>query len=165
VYPVRFGFIEVRRRFDALLANGHYAEALRASVFAFEKTLKRTLRYCALNRGFGSKQCDKLFDRMGFQQMQNAWPVFERDHRTLAEFVGQNDWPHVPSAVTMRNKLVHGERVMNANEVMRGNAMQEFQFDPWQPIPGRKKSSLAWLGLKQTSILERKDFGPKDKDE
>jgi len=165
MYPVSQGFSEVDNRLSALLNNGHHAEALLASVFALEKTTRRALRFCALNRGFSSKQCDKLFENMGFKNMTVAWPVFEKAHRTLPEFIGENVWQHVPEAVTMRNKMVHGARVYQlvdckekANLVrsailaFRDKSIAELGCDPWSQLPGRPKSRLEWLGLKQPEV-------------
>jgi hypothetical protein len=162
VYPVSEGFEEVGVRLTALIKNGHHAEALLASVFALEKTIRRSLRFCALNRGFSSSQCDSLFARMCFDQMKNAWPVFEKDHRTLPDFIGNNVWQHVPEAVTMRNKMVHGARVYQLAEckdkaelvrvaiaALRDKSIAELGCDPWSQLPGRKKSSLNWLNLNQ----------------
>ena len=55
MYPVKLGFVEVDKRLNSLIDNNHHGEALLASVFAMEKTIRRTLRFCALNRGFYSK--------------------------------------------------------------------------------------------------------------
>lgn len=164
MYPVRLGFTEVNNRLDALINNGHHSEALLASVFALEKTIRRSLRFCALNRGFTSKQCNRLFTRMGFKDMTESWPVFERDHRTLPEFIGSNHWQHVPESVTMRNKIVHGARVFQladcrdkavlvrrAMEELRDRSVAELGCDPWTTLPGRRKPSLVWLGLSKNS--------------
>ena len=165
MYPVKRGYAEVSSRLQALIDNEHYGEALLASVFVMEKTIRRTLRFCALNRGFTSKQCDRLFQKMGFHDMVTAWPVFERCYRTLPEFVGPDVWQHVSEAVTMRNKLVHGSRVYNlshcrdkaltvktAIEVLRDRSIQELGCDPWHQLPARKKTSLIWHGLRQPRL-------------
>lgn len=162
MYPVTFGFDEVNTRLDALARNDLHAEALLAGIFAFEKSVRRALRYCALNRGFTSKQCDDLFANVGFRNMVRMWPVFEKNHRTLQDFVGSQVWQHVPGAVTMRNKMVHGARVYSpddckdktasvrkAIEAFRDKSISELGCDPWSRLPGRRKSSLGWLGLKQ----------------
>ena len=70
MYPVSLGFAEAEKRMAALSANGHHAEALITSVFTLEKTLRRSLRCCAVRRGFTSKQADKLFGNMGFKNLQ-----------------------------------------------------------------------------------------------
>jgi hypothetical protein len=163
VYPVSQGFAEVTVRLSALINNGHHSEALLASVFALEKTIRRSLRFCALNRGFSSKQCDSLFANMGFRAMTEAWPVFEKYHRTLPIFIGNEVWQHVPEAVTMRNKMVHGARVyqqaeckkraelvQKAMEELRNKSIADLGCDPWSLLLGRNKSSLSWLSLKQS---------------
>ena len=55
MYPVKQGYVEVDKRLNALINNGNHDEALLTSVFVMEKTIRRTLRYCALNRGFTSR--------------------------------------------------------------------------------------------------------------
>ena len=168
MYPAKQGYVEVDKRLNALINNGNHDEALLASVFVMEKTIRRTLRYCALNRGFTSRQCNKIFKYMSFDAMKRVWPVFERDHRTLPEFIGNNVWQHVPEAVKMRNKIVHGSRVYNlsdcrekalrvkdAIEVLRNTAMQDLGCDPWNRLPGKKKTSLDWLNLKQSLVVSK----------
>ena len=168
MYPIKQSFVEVEKRLNALIDNGYHGEALLASVFTMEKTILRTLRFCALNRGFTSKQCDQIFENMGFKNLTMAWPVFERDYRTLPEFIGNNVWQHVPGAVAMRNKMVHGSRgynlsdcrekalrVKNAIEVLRDTAMQDLGCDPWNRLPGKKKASLVWLDIKQSLVVSK----------
>ena len=168
MFPVKQGYVEVNNRLNALIINGRHDEALLASVFVMEKTIRRALRFCALNRGFASKQCDKIFKNMSFYHMKRVWPVFERDYRTLPEFVGKNVWQHVPKAVTMRNNMVHGSRtyslsdcqdkalkVKDAIEVLRNTAMQDLGCDPWNRLPGKKKTSLVWLDLKQSLVVSK----------
>ena len=169
MYPVKQGFVGVDHRLSALIKNGHHGEALLAAVFAMEKTIRRTIRFCALNRGFSSKQCDQLFHKMSFVGLTKAWPVFERYERTLPEFLGNNVWQPVPEAVTMRNNIVHGSRVYklsdcrdkaqsvkDAIEVLRDQAMQDLGCDPWYQLPGKSTASLAWLGLHQSRISPKR---------
>ncbi len=162
MYPISKGYGEVITRLDALSNNGHHAEALLASVFAMEKTVRRSLRYCMLNRGFTSVQCDKLLERKGFKDMTGYWPVFDKEHRSLPDFIGQNTWQHVPKAVKMRNDMVHGARVFNLTEcrdatlevrraldVLRNQSIAELSCDPWSTLPSKRKSSLPWLAIDQ----------------
>ena len=158
MYPVSLGFAEAEKRMAALTANGHHAEALITSVFTLEKTLRRSLRCCAVKRGFTSKQAEKLFANMGFKNLQEMWPVFAPHQDSLSTYIGHANWQHVPAAVTMRNKLVHGERVYNLSECQEKTAqvltaLQSFQarlridigFDGWTRIPVRIKPALQWL--------------------
>lgn len=160
MYPVSFGFQEAERRIRALLANGHHAEALITSVFTFEKTLRRTLRFCAVSRGFTSKQAEALFNGMGFKDLKEVWPCFEKEHRSLPEFIGNSKWQHVQPAVTMRNKLAHGERVyklidcklaaeqiLDALNEFRAKLNADIQFDGWSRLPVRRKAALQWHAL------------------
>jgi hypothetical protein len=158
MYPVSLGYLEARKRINKLIQNGHHAEALVTSVFTFEKTLRRSLQFCAIARGFTSKQVQLLFERNAFEKLKLVWPCFERNHRTLPEFVGANDWQHVMRAVGMRNKLVHGERaflladceaattgILNALDAFQAKLKAEFSFDGWTRLPVRRKAMTLWL--------------------
>ncbi len=168
MYPVSLGFQEAERRIRALLANGHNAEALITSVFTFEKTLRRALRFCAVARGFTSKQSKALFDNMGFKDLKEVWPCFEKENRPLPDFIGHAKWQHVQPAITMRNKLAHGERVykladcqlaaervMDALNEFRAILTAEIQFDGWSRLPVRRKAALQWH-----TILTSPSSGP-----
>lgn len=167
MYPVSLGFQEAERRIRALLANGHNAEALITSVFTFEKTLRRALRFCAVSRGFTSKQAEALFDNMGFKDLKEIWPCFEKENRSLPDFVGNTKWQHVQPAFTMRNKLAHGERVykladcqlaaellLDALNEFRAKLSAEIQFDGWSRLPVRRKAALQWHTLKTSPPYE-----------
>ncbi len=164
MYPVNRGYLEAETRMNNLIQGGHHAEALLASVFAFEKTVRRTLRFCALNRGLTSKQCDKLFKNSGLEAMKEVWPIFEKQNRALPDFIGQKIWQPVPEAVKMRNKMVHGVRVFSLNdckekaelvitalETLRNRSISELSCDPWSRLPGKKASCLPWLNLSNRS--------------
>lgn len=156
MYPVCLGFAQAENRIRQLMTNDHHAEALVTAVFTFEKTLRRAVKYCVVARGFTSKQADLLVGKKGFEELTKLWPCFEPQHQPLAAFVGLK-WQHVPPAVTMRNKLAHGERVFKlvdcqvaANQVL--DALNDFRtqltahikFDGWSRIPTRRKSKLLW---------------------
>ena len=160
MYPISLGFQEAELRISTLIANGHHAEALITSVFSFEKTLRRALRFCAVSRGFTSKHAEILFDNMGFKDLKEIWPCFDKQHRLLPEFIGNAKWQHIQPAVTMRNKLAHGERVykladcklaaemvLEALNEFRANLQAEIQFDGWSRLPVRRKAALQWLPL------------------
>jgi hypothetical protein len=156
MYPITLGFGEVQHRLDALHQNGHFAEAFLSSVFVFEKAAKRGLRYFALARGFSSSQADELFGKLGFNDTKDAWPVYERNHTTLAVATGQ-EWQYVPPAVKKRNKLVHGAqvfdledcrdialKVFDATKSLRGWVKSHHNIDVWSTLPRRLTPSLGW---------------------
>jgi hypothetical protein len=156
MYPVTLGFSQAEARILELLANGHSAEALLTCVFTFEKTLRRALKYCIIARGFTSKQSEEVLGQRGFQQLVKLWPCFAPQHQTLPAFVGKK-WQYVQPAVTMRNKLVHGERVFdladcNTAATQMLGALNDFRtqlqtnvsFDGWSRIPIRRKGRLSW---------------------
>ena len=156
MYPVSLGYDEAVRRIEALMENGHDAEALLTSVFTFEKTIRRMLRFYAVRRGFTSKQSGLLFANMGFHQLKDVWPCFEKNNRSLPDTVGTH-WQKVPPAVTMRNKIVHGEQVfklatcraeaesvLKALDALRQQALKDVSYDGWSRLPVRFKPRLGW---------------------
>ena len=157
MYPVSLGYHEAVRRIQSLITNGHDAEALLTSVFTFEKTVRRMLRFYAVRRGFASKQSDLLFVKMGFHQLKDVWPCFERNNRSLPDTVGAH-WQTVPPAVTMRNKIVHGEQafklttcraeaenVLKALDALRNQTLTDVSYDGWSRLPVRIKPRLGWI--------------------
>ena len=159
MYPVSLGVNEARSRIEGLLKNGHHAEALLTSVFTVEKTLKRTLKYIMIRRGFTSGHADKLLDRYkGLAALRDVWSCFDTESKGLPELVGDEHWRRLPEAQTMRNKLVHGERVYKladcrvlAEYVLASLGRitsvfrQRYGYDGWTKLPTRKKSALSWL--------------------
>lgn len=156
MYPVSLGYNEAVRRIQNLLENGHDAEALLTAVFTFEKTVRRMLRFYAVRRGFTSKQSELLFSKMGFHQLKDVWACFERENRSLPDTVGKL-WHCVPSAVTMRNKIVHGEQVfklaacrieaenvLKALDAFREHVLKNVNYDGWSRLPVRIKPRLSW---------------------
>lgn len=156
MYPVSLGYGEAVRRIQALLNNGHEAEALLTSVFTLEKTIRRMLRFYAVRRGFTSKQSEILFAKMGFHQLKDVWSCFEKNNRSLPDTVG-TAWQKIPAAVTMRNRIVHGEQVFNlatcraeaenvlkALDALRQQTLNDVSYDGWSRLPVRVKPRLGW---------------------
>jgi hypothetical protein len=156
MYPISLGYDQATSRIQALLANGHHAEALLTAVFTFEKTVRRMLRYYAVCRGFTSKHAEVLFAKMGFHQLKDVWQCFEKSNRSLPDSVGLH-WQCIPHAVTMRNKIVHGEQVynlaeckaeaqnvLNALDAFRKTSLNDVGYDGWTKLPVRRKPRLEW---------------------
>ncbi len=76
MYPVKLGFDEAIRRARSLIDNGHHAEALVSAVFTVEKTLRRSLRFAIVARGFTSGQADKIIGRSGLECSLGTVPVY-----------------------------------------------------------------------------------------
>lgn len=160
MYPVKLGLVEAKCRMNKLMENGHDAELLLTSVFTLEKTIKRILKHCIIRRGFKSDHADKIISKSGFNQLKELWPVFARSNENLCDSFGQNSqavWQHIPEAVTMRNKLVHGEKVYDlshckskasqvliAIDALSKYSKTEFGFDGWSRIKSRRKPILTW---------------------
>ena len=158
MYPISLGFDEAVNRIEALLKNGHDAEALVTSVFTLEKTMRRSLKIAILARGFSLKQSQRFTERKGFAELKEMWDLFDKEHRTLPVLVGNQDWQNIPAAVEMRNKLVHGANVYKLSECklfaghvltalkkLRSTVQSEYRRDPWQRITGKRNPRLQWL--------------------
>jgi hypothetical protein len=157
MYPVRLAFSEVLERIEALIANGHHAEALVTSMFTFEKLVKRILRRAIVARGFSLAHAETMLDRNGLEQLLEKWAVFERDHRTLPQILG-NEWRPIPAAKKARNDLVHGnkvfklekcreqaESVLVALRKLHRVMSEDYGVDPWGKRP-RERGGLPWNG-------------------
>jgi hypothetical protein len=158
MYPVSLGFNEALRRIELLSKNGHHAEALLTSVFTFEKTARRALRLCIVARGFTSKQAEALLKSAnGIARMKEFWPVFAKGNETMQSLTGSN-WQYLMTAQTMRNKLVHGERVYNLDEckavsekvvvalrTFKGALDKHLERDVWTYLPRRSSAKLQWF--------------------
>lgn len=157
MYPISLGYDEAVRRIKQLIKNGHHAEALITSVFTLEKTVRRSLHFMVVSRGFTSKHVKLLLDRKGFEDLKKLWPCFEKSHCALPDVIGAKTWQRIPKAVEMRNKLVHGiqvfqlkdckcyaEYVLDALASLRTYLQREIGFDGWSKLPIRKKSILGW---------------------
>ena len=158
MYSVRLGFRMALKRIGALTRNKYNAEALVTSVFTLEKLMRRSLRLAMLARGFTSNQATRLIGRKGFKEIKEMWDIFDRQHRTLQLMIGNNEWQHVPKAVEMRNRLVHGQQVFKAQNCdaytkhvlaalkkLHREILSDYCSDPWTVLKARKKSKLQWL--------------------
>jgi hypothetical protein len=110
-----------------------------------------------LARGFTSSQATRLIGRKGFKEIKEMWDIFDRQHRTLQLMIGNNEWQHVPKAVEMRNRLVHGQQVFKAQNCdaytkhvlaalkkLHREIRSDYGSDPWTVLKDRKKSKLQW---------------------
>lgn len=158
MYPISLGFNGAITRIQTLLTNGHDAEALVTSIFTLEKTMRRSLKIAILARGFSMKQSQRLTERKGFNDLKEMWDLFDSSYRTLPTFLGNTHWQHVPAAVDMRNKLVHGAKVYKladcrlfaahvvaALTALQAKVQAEYKRDPWQRITGKRNPRLQWL--------------------
>ena len=117
MYPVKLGIEEAKKRINTLIKNGHHAEALVTSMFTVEKTLRRTLRQIIVSAGFTSKQSDKIISNLrGLDSVKNSWELYEPNNKKLTDLISQEDWKQFRDVATMRNKMIHGERVYNLDK-------------------------------------------------
>lgn len=174
MYPVRLGYNEAINRILELKKNGHHAESLVTSVFTAEKTLRRTLRQLIISCGFKSLIAERIISRMnGIGAVQEAWDIYDPEHRKLSEILSGNDLRVIVEASKLRNKLIHGEKVYkpelceeNTIKVLESlgrivNVLnQEYGFNGWSEIKSRKVSRLhvdPKVKLPETKKRESKD--------
>jgi hypothetical protein len=116
------------------------------------------MRVAVVSRGFTSKQADQLLKRRGFHDLKDIWEIFDRNHETLVETIGEAHWQHIPAAVTARNQLVHGQKVFGlahcdrlANQVLtaltrlHAQTTNRYGRDPWEKIKVRLTARLQGL--------------------
>jgi len=156
MYSVRLGYDKAVARIRNLIKNGHYAEALVTSVFTIEKTLCRTLKQLIVSSGFPSRYADVILKQFqGLDKIKKVWPCFDPNNEGLPSIIGDANWQIIPQAQTMRNKLVHGERVYTLNECHKTavdmlsalDATREafnlrYGFDGWSTLSVRIRSAL-----------------------
>jgi hypothetical protein len=112
MYPVRLGYTQAVSRIQKLMKNGHHPEALVSCAFTVEKTLRRTLREIVVSAGFASKQADKIVRGCnGLEALKRNWEIYDPNNKALTDIVPKTDWAQFRKVATMRNKMVHGERV------------------------------------------------------
>jgi len=156
MYPVTIGYAGAVQRITDLMNNGHHAEALVTTAFTVEKTLRRTLRQIVVSAGFRSTIAEKIVkDLRGLDAIKKAWELYDPAHRTLPAIVGDADWKTFQDTATMRNKLVHGERVYKLAECqqqatdalaalnrVKAALDREYSFSGWDKLKVRKTSRL-----------------------
>jgi hypothetical protein len=163
MYPVSLGYNEARRRIQILIENGHLAEALLTSVFTFEKTYRRALRYCVIARGFTSKQTNVLLKQKSFRDLMELWQCFSPNNERFPAMMGLHHQKLI-KAIDMRNKLVHGNQVftleqcatevgnvLDALDTLRDKLTQNINYDGWTRLPVRTKSRLEWHRFSRNS--------------
>ena len=154
MYPVRLGHDVAIGRIERLLANGHHAEALVTSVFTVEKVLRRTLKELIVSAGFTSKAANRLMKRFDeFQKTREVWWCFDPAGEALPSIIGTRHWQAISPSVTMRNKLVHGERTYSlsecesrANELLEALRQIESTFQKRYGYSGWNNNSVRRVG-------------------
>ena len=156
MYPVSIGYAGAVARINALLINGHDAEALVTAVFTAEKTLRRTLRQLIVSAGFSSNIADKIVRRLnGVFAVADAWELYDPRNRKLTTVIAPVDWQTFREAAEMRNQLVHGTRVYDLAECRNRAASvlsalssvktaldREYGYSGWTPHSVRRKAQL-----------------------
>ena len=156
MYPVTLGYDEAKKRIESLLRDGYCSEGLVTAVFTVEKMFRRTLRQIIVSAGFTSKAADKLIGSAnGLNALKDRWIIYEPNHRSLVEIIGNKDWQQIDALATMRNRLIHGVRVYEPEECKEKAEQLLFTLDNikqildetygysgWERLSVRKKSKL-----------------------
>lgn len=156
MYPVSLGYGVAKQRINSLLGNGHDAEALVTTAFTVEKTLRRTLRQIIVSAGFKSIIADKVIrGHGGLQKLKEGWELYDPKHRPLLSIISVADWSIFQTTSTMRNKMVHGERVYNladcrkqaidalaALDRVKAAFDAEYGYSGWNTHSARRSSHL-----------------------
>ena len=168
MYSVTEGFDNVDKKLDDLVHDKRHVEALLVSVLVMERTLRRILHFCAINRGFSPDHYELLLRKLKYDGIKKAWPKFDRVKRPLSKFVGEDNLQQMKKSFDMRNDLVHGNRtyserqyralhhrVRTVIEALRQQSIHDLAFDPWARMPRRSPSkhpntSETWFGLRNT---------------
>jgi len=117
MYPVKLGYDGAVTRIEALLTNGHSAEALVTTAFTVEKTVRRTLKQLVISAGFTSRSADQILKGLrGFAALRQAWRLYDPRERDFGQVVPPGTLGSIERTAEMRNKLVHGERVYDLEE-------------------------------------------------
>jgi hypothetical protein len=112
MYPVTLGYDEAKKRIQSLLRDGYCSEALVTAVFTVEKMFRRTLRQIIVSAGFTSKAANDLIrSANGLTALKDRWSIYEPNHKTLVEIIGNKNWEQVKELSKIRNELIHGVRL------------------------------------------------------
>lgn len=156
MYSVRLGYDKALKRINKLIKNGHHSESLVTSVFTVEKTLRRTFRQLIVSSGFKSEIADKILKQSnGINRLIENWQIYDPKHRKFTDIVSNENIKTVKDAATMRNKLIHGEKVysldickketenvLKALQKIKDSLDNEYGYSGWETAKGRKVSKL-----------------------
>ena len=102
MYSVTEGFDNVDKKLDDLVHDERHVEALLVSVLVMERTLRRILHFCAINRGFSPDHYELLLRKLKYDGIKKAWPKFDRVKRPLSKFVGEDNLQQMKKSFEMR---------------------------------------------------------------
>lgn len=156
MYPVTLGYDEAKKRIESLIRDEYCSEALVTAVFTAEKMLRRTLRQIIVSAGFTSKSAEQLLSlARGLAALKEQWMIYEPHHRTLIEVIGNPEWQQICTSAKMRNKLIHGIRVYEAEyckeqaekllftlDIVKQRLEETYGYSGWERLIVRKKSKL-----------------------
>ncbi|MDC9723962.1 MAG: hypothetical protein PSN34_14485 [Urechidicola sp.] len=156
MYSVRLGYDKAIKRINKLAKNGHHSESLVTSVFTVEKTLRRTFRQLIVSSGFKSTIADKIVKQSnGLNRIIQNWELYDPKHRKFSTLIENGEIKTIKEAASMRNKLIHGEKVfsleickqetenvLKALDKIKNCFENEYGYSGWKIAKGRKNSKL-----------------------
>ena len=156
MYPIRLGYDNALKRINKLIDNEHYAESFVTAVFTIEKTLRRTFRQLVVSSGFKSSLAEKIVKQSnGLHKLIDNWELYDPNHNKFSNIVTSEDITTIKEAATIRNKLIHGEKVYNVKiyieqtqkvlislEKIKNSFEIEYGYNGWKTAKGRKISKL-----------------------
>jgi hypothetical protein len=87
--------------------------------------------------------------------LKEQWLIYEPHQRTLVEVIGNQEWQQICTLAKMRNKLIHGIRVYEAEycqeqaekflftlDIVKEKLEVAYGYSGWERLAARKKSKL-----------------------
>lgn len=156
MYSVRLGYNNAVRRINKLIKNNHNSESFVTTVFTIEKTIRRSVTELIISAGFKSKLARKYVKSLsGQNRLIIQFEFFDPLNRDFDELFTRDLRIKINEWGTMRNKIVHGERVygidllkkatkdaLEALEKLKDSLTSHYDYDGWEKLTVRKKSTL-----------------------
>lgn len=156
MYSVRLGYDSALKRINKLVENEHHSESFVTAVFTVEKTLRRTFRQLVVSSGFKSSIAEKIVKQSnGLHKLIENWELYDPEHKKFSDIITNQDIKTIREAASMRNKLIHGEKVFSLEickketinvltslENIKDCFESEYGYSGWKTAKGRKISKL-----------------------
>lgn len=156
MYSVRLGYSSAISRISTLVKNKHHAESFVTTVFTIEKTIRRVLTELIISAGFKSKFARKYVKQInGISRLIAYYEFYDPDNRNFDTLFGRENRLQINDWATMRNRIVHGERVYGIDvlkkatndalivlEHIKTKSNDHFGFNGWDRLSVRVHSRL-----------------------
>ncbi|SHM83191.1 hypothetical protein [Polaribacter sp. KT 15] len=153
MYSIKLGYDKALERINSLIDNGHHSESLVTSVFTVEKTIRRTFKQLIVTQGFKRTMADKIVKQSnGLNKLIDNWEIYAPKNRKFSDLIENDDIKIIKEAATMRNKLIHGEKVFSLEickqetekvlkslERIKNCFEKEYAYSGWEIIKEKKR--------------------------